>query len=297
MTNQQLDLKIGADPELFLWNTQERFFTSAAGWVPGTKHNPEKVACGAIQTDGLAAEINIDPAQNENDFVYNLNSVELIIENLLPLYLVKYYAPYVEFPIPYWDHAVSAIEKQIGCDPDFNAYTKEKNPPPTEEAVLAPIRTAAGHVHIGWTENVDPFDPSHFEDCCEVVKQLDILLGLNTLIWDPDNRRRNLYGKAGAFRPKHYGVEYRVPSNVWLGHELRKFCVYRYTVQAVQDLFEGNSYLNRAQKILGKSWTPENTINNYTASPVNPVIGGDFRPAHLLRMLDLPIYNLKKEYD
>ena len=25
-----------------------------------------------------------------------------------------------------------------------------------------------------------------------------------------------MYGAKGAFRPKHYGVEYRVPSNAWL---------------------------------------------------------------------------------
>jgi hypothetical protein len=43
-----------------------------------------------------------------------------------------------------------------------------------------------------------------------------MFLGLWSVINDPDTRRRQLYGKAGAIRFKPYGIEYRTLSNFWL---------------------------------------------------------------------------------
>jgi len=49
-----------------------------------------------------------------------------------------------------------------------------------------------------------------------MTKELDFVLYNSSLSWDNDDRRRELYGKPGSFRPKPYGVEYRVLSNMWL---------------------------------------------------------------------------------
>ena len=51
-----------------------------------------------------------------------------------------------------------------------------------------------------------------------------------------------MYGAAGAFRPKPYGVEYRVLSNAWLLTEDRMRFVYKQTVKAVKDLMSGNRF-------------------------------------------------------
>jgi hypothetical protein len=57
---------------------------------------------------------------------------------------------------------------------------------------------------------------------------------------DFDDRRRQLYGKAGAYRPKPYGMEYRVLSNVWLKNKSLQRWVYRNTMRAIKELQYGN---------------------------------------------------------
>jgi hypothetical protein len=147
-------------------------------------------------------------------------------------------------PIALFDEAYLAsmpIEAKIlGCDPDFNAYTGQMNETPTPHPSL---RTAAGHVHLGWTQAEDPHDSLHFTRCCQMAKQMDYALGLLGVIFDPDTIRQNLYGSPGAFRPKPYGMEYRVLSNFWLKDEelIRK--VYRHAERGFNDLvYQGIHY-------------------------------------------------------
>jgi hypothetical protein len=131
---------------------------------------------------------------------------------------------------------------ELGCNPDFNAYTLELNPVPDSNL---PIRTGSGHIHVGFTENADVGDFSHLMLCAEYAKQLDFFLGLPSLYWDRDNRRRNLYGKAGAFRPKPYGLEYRVLSNKWLTDEELMEFVYDRTIEALDTYHDGEIYYNK----------------------------------------------------
>jgi len=109
--------------------------------------------------------------------------------------------------------------------------------------VKVDYRTAAGHIHIGWLDDVlqNPEDAAHMTTCARIVQQLDFYLGLPSLFYDMDTERRNLYGRAGSFRPKPYGVEYRVLSNQWLKSTARITWIYRATQDALQNLLQGNS--------------------------------------------------------
>lgn len=232
-----MELKIGADPELFLQKKDGQFVGAHEINFPGTKEKPFPVKSGALQIDGFALEFNIDAANTRDEWLNNIKDVYHEIQQRAEGYNVVA-SPCADFDPGYFAKCSEDV-RRLGCDPDYNAYTGSKNSPPQGNQ---PFRTASGHVHIGWTTGADPFDQVHFEDCRAVIKQLDYALGCNSLLFDPDNRRRSLYGKAGAFRPKSYGVEYRVLSNVWLTDEALIEWVYDTTVKAVEHLGNGVNF-------------------------------------------------------
>ena len=234
-------IRIGADPELFIRDTKTGNFVSAHTLLPGTKIEPFKVPMGAIQVDGTAAEFNIDPATDANHFLTNISTVISQLQaRISGTGLELVYDPTATYDPVYFAQLPDHV-KELGCNPDFNAWTGRVNPSPDSET--GTMRTAAGHIHIGWIDkgDIDPHDPAHFEDCCAVTKQLDYYLGLYSLLWDRDPKRRSLYGKAGAFRPKPYGVEYRVLSNAWLRSTKVQQWVFNAAVFAVGQLLRGTS--------------------------------------------------------
>lgn len=252
---QAYKVLVGADPELFMRNPNNGDFISAHEYgnvrIPGTKYEPFKVPNGAIQIDGTALEFNIDPASTVEQFVSNIKSVRATLEGYVPGFNVVA-EPVAQFGQKYWLTEVPPEAQTLGCDPDYNGWTTEQNPPPNPGD--RPFRTASGHVHIGWTEDADIFDKDHYMLCCMMARQMDYYLGIHSLLWDKDGTRRSLYGKAGAFRPKSYGVEYRVLSNRWLDNDDLMAWVYNSIQVGVEAAFNGSwadeTYGKLAQNII-----------------------------------------------
>lgn len=223
MMRNKYGFLFGADPELFVFDKDGKPFP-AVGLIPGTKEEPFKVDGGAVQVDGVAAEFNIDPVDNFDDFIGNCNKVQQQLKAFLPKGYTLRAVPAAEFPADIMD-ALPEQAKELGCDPDYNAWTGKVNPRPTPDSSKPHLRTASGHLHIGWTTDHDISDEEHRTHAFDFVKQLDWYLGawlstqeyhLGPDIHEQAVLRRSMYGKAGACRVKPYGVEYRVPSNVWL---------------------------------------------------------------------------------
>lgn len=206
-----MSLKIGADPELFLRNRWTDAFVSAHDLLPGTKEDPFKVPHGAVQVDGTAAEFNIDPAETVEEFVHNIHAVMAELERMIPKSLKLAAVPVADYDPGYFI-TLPNFARELGCNPDYDAYTGLPNVRPD---VNATFRTGSGHIHVGWTEGAELVG-NHFEDCRVFASEMDIGVGYSSLVWDNDTKRRELYGRAGAFRPKSYGCEYRVLSNAWL---------------------------------------------------------------------------------
>ncbi len=229
-----LQFLLGADPEVFV--SQENVFKSAHGLVKGDKENPFPVDKGAVQVDGMALEFNIDPSATEEEFYHNITTVIDQLQAMVPTYKLMA-VPVATFTEEYM-LAQPKEATELGCNPDYNAWTSMENPRPNG-AVL--FRTGAGHIHIGWTKDASIEDPNHLQVCEQAVKQLDCYLGIPSVLFDSATQRRELYGKAGAYRPKSYGVEYRVLSNVWVGSEALTRWVYRTTLLAMKELEKGNN--------------------------------------------------------
>lgn len=208
---------IGADPELFLRHVKSKELVSAHDIFPGTKAEPFPVAggAGAVQVDGVAVELNITPTSNKEEFLRNIYGVTKVANFILrkrnpQLKIVA--VPTAVFDGAYFDSLPDSV-KELGCSPDYDAFTGMVNPSPRTNE---PFRTGAGHIHAGWTEGEDLDNPHFIEDCNDHMKQLAAALYIPSLAWDQDQKRRTLYGRIGAMRPKPYGGEWRALSNAWL---------------------------------------------------------------------------------
>jgi Phage phiEco32-like COOH.NH2 ligase-type 2 len=236
---------IGADPELFLRENGKPI--SAFGMVEGTKESPFKTDNGAYQVDGMALEFNIDPVPTGNSFErFNVNIIKTIQQMKDRVAknaetTGKRYAFAIQ-PTQDFDESYLAEQPkealELGCDPDFNAYTGEENPRPDG---TRNFRTAAGHIHVGWSADIPTDNEEHREICNGFVKMLDATVGLFMTYIDRDPRRREMYGKAGACRYKPYGVEYRTPSNVWIINRERREMIYYLVTIAINYMRQGYS--------------------------------------------------------
>jgi hypothetical protein len=246
-----VEFKFGCDPEFFLRDKTNGQFVSAHGMIPGTKHSPLQVEGGAVQVDGMALEFNIDPVTNVDDWNKNIDVVLHQLREMIDDQLEFVFEPVAHFGKEYID-SQPKIAKELGCEPDYNAYTGLINPKPNADLGF---RTASGHIHVGWTEQQDVTDSEHIEACHMLIKQLDIFLALPSVAWDLDEIRSTMYGKWGAYRPKHYGVEYRTLSNAWLTSPIWRNYVFNQAKIAAERLLAGEKwYSNYGKLVKNHEW-------------------------------------------
>lgn len=223
---QTQNFTIGCDPELF-FKDQSNKLISVVGKIGGTKEEPMPIGEGcAIQEDNVAAEFCIPPCTNVQGFIdsigYALNDINKRAGALgLTLAELTASGTFEE------DQLRTRKAQEFGCDPDYNAYTGRTNPRPRTKNKQ--LRSAGGHIHVGTT--LDPQD---------LVKAMDLFIGVPSVLVDHDEERRKLYGKAGCYRPKPYGVEYRTPSNFWIWNHKTITWVYHQVATAITKCTEYN---------------------------------------------------------
>lgn len=228
---KKLHYLLGSDPELMLRNKQTKELCSAIPIIPEGKTNPrklEKKGDNAVQHDNVLIEFNTTPAEGKDFFVKNVGSVLKTIDEIVAAAGAELVLrASAEFPEAELEHPDARV---FGCDIDYNAWTLGPNIIDAE-APFRPFRSAGGHLHVGGhadsPELKEVLDDPYGK--LRVVKALDIFVGIPSIFLDKDPTsaaRRQLYGGAGAHRPKDYGVEYRATSAWWLNSPKHTELVY-----------------------------------------------------------------------
>lgn len=242
------DVLIGADVEFFIRHTTTGEIVSAEPYIKGTKDNPfvfdNNNKYFATSLDNVLAEICIPPARTKEEFYNYLRKSINYVNSTLP----KDYCTVAQ-PAHFFNEKYLQTEnaQTFGCEPDFNAYTGRENAAPASSDKT--LRSGGGHIHIGYA---DPEESTNRT----IIRAMDLFLSIPLVITEPDNKRKELYGKAGCYRPKKYGVEYRTISNYYCNSRKMIYWAYEATHAAIRWLNEDN----KIEGVLGDY--VQKTINN-----------------------------------
>ena len=245
-----MSFTIGCDPEIFL-KDQNNNFKSVIGLLGGDKWVPRLLSevGHACLEDNVAVEFNIPPCNSFESFKTEVQRTMQMVKEILPTNLHFDQSSAVSFP----EEELNCEQAWIfGCEPDYNAWTMEENPKP--QSPDKNLRSAGGHIHVG--SEIACSNP------IAVVRAMDLFLGVPSINIDSGTLRRELYGKAGAFRPKDYGIEYRTLSNFWIFSDALISWAYEGTKRALEFVSSGKE-IPKEHQILIQECINNNNKNAY----------------------------------
>ena len=206
----------GSDPEFMLKKGNR--YVSAISVIGADQHNPVISNGNSFYWDNVLAECTVKPSRSKEEAVANISEclrdfVEIVSPNELVVQASQNYPKSI-----FQDKEA----KIAGCQPDNCVYQMmlmKGDFGPNRTIENNTFRTCGGHVHVG-LQNEDgkglhktPLEMNF------MIYLLDLFLGVPSIFMDCDptaKKRRTLYGQAGRFRYKSYGVEYRSLSSFWL---------------------------------------------------------------------------------
>lgn len=173
-------------------------------WLQHDKEAPLVVDGNAYHKDASMLEIAMRPANSVKELVALAAEADKQAKSLLPTGHTMRFMTAVE----YADAELEAdpYASEMGCSPSMCIH---EGTPETPEAFADNVRYGGCHVNI---ETTTPAEV--------MTLALDCVLGLFSVINfesdDPESHatRRRCYGRAGEYRPRDFGVEYRTLPNV-----------------------------------------------------------------------------------
>lgn len=197
-----MNITIGSDPELMILDTeQNNKIVSSIPILQVDKKNPIDLGQGIrLYADNILAEVAFPPADTKQGIIQKIGDVLRRTQSYLG-------GRYRLAAIASHEYDFKELDDdrawEAGCDPTFNAYTRERN---HLNGFNDRVRTGSCHIHIGNERLTDD------ETRIKAIKLMDIFVGCASVIFDKDEtskRRRQVYGQASEHRPTEYGLEYR----------------------------------------------------------------------------------------
>ena len=215
-----LDLKIGCDPELVLFDKEKGRIVPAVGLVEGTKEDPYMLPNGGmLQLDGTALEFGTPPVSPEGDNFGNAlkETLGYVREYMHKRHGDRYSlkcGAIASFDSRDIDLNSPALE--VGCSPQYRFVDGKLVELPVA-AKLDPRRVPlGGHIHLGFAEKM-----SHevaVASALTAVRSDYNPINYSRRYTEEDKVRRGCmrFGPYLALRIKEYGMELRDPSSSWL---------------------------------------------------------------------------------
>jgi hypothetical protein len=221
---------MGTDLELFMKDSTTEEFISAIpfikremdGIIYGTKDKPLLIEgfeeYGNVQYDTVLFEIAVEKSDSPEGLVNNMYKMFKAIPVVAGHKAEVAAVPSTVMPESQMTDEESWI---LGCSPDHNAWTLMQNIPPNVVSTRNRLRSAGMHIHVSPASKETEFLVNSEKTAGGIgsivtVRYFDLVLGALSVLFDnsaESKMRRTLYGKAGAYRLKEYGFEYRSLSN------------------------------------------------------------------------------------
>ena len=221
-------MRLGTDPEVFLVDNTGKHISSI-GLIGADKWNPLQIPDlpkgFTLQEDNVTLEYGIPPAKSAQEFIRSINKVMEASQKWTNGLKFSTLSCTV-FDADQMEHPSAHV---FGCEPDFNAWDGKENKKPNPPHPF--MRSAGGHIHVETKQ-----------DAYHVVRQMDLFLGVPSVLMDNGEDRKKLYGTAGACRVKPYGVEYRTLSNFWIFQPRLIQWVWDNTARALESQIDVRKY-------------------------------------------------------
>lgn len=204
-----MKITFGSDPELLIVDDNNDP-KSAIDIIHGSPDDRVTILGHQFYYDNVLAECAVKPGSSKKEVLNNFKECLGIYADIVKPYKLSVTAC-VDFPA---DQLNNEIARKAGCAIDSCAYELKMKDPPKDLIKNGNMRSCGGHIHLG-SELLASDGPEPIL----AIYMLDLFIGVSSLHLDRDPtslRRRLIYGKAGRYRSKDYGLEYRSLGNFWL---------------------------------------------------------------------------------
>lgn len=242
------EVAVGSDAEGFFVNKEGRA-VPVVGLLGGTKGTPIECDGGGYLEDCVAWEINPEPvplSEGADKFADNIiKCLDTVKSKALALDLSVDIKPAHLFKKVDLRSPQASVS---GCSTSYCAWDLKVHDP--IDLGLTSYRFASGDLHVSWPDIDDDKDP-FFR--INMVRMLDIFIGMSEIVNTEPTERSKFYGIPGVHRPTPYGVEYKTPSNFWLRDRDTMKWAYN-TVIDTYNLLKSKQYRDRHDKPMEDNW-------------------------------------------